>query len=119
MKMEVGDWVQGKTISGEFIFGYVEQCDWLEGIVHVNVVKSDNDESVGRIALANAHRMKKQPEQATTDEGSIRSLIDIALSIQDEAWFMELSGVLKEMAVNGFESKGGSRPHASRLSTYI
>ncbi|WP_091180379.1 IDEAL domain-containing protein [Paenibacillus catalpae] len=119
MNIAVSDWVQGQTISGEFIFGYVEQVDLEQGVVKVYVVKSDNEDSAGRIALGKAHHFRKQAEWSP-DEEDIRSLIDLALAAQDQAWFMELSGQLND-TVEG-DSKARKwlwNNNGSRLSTYI
>ncbi|GLX66797.1 hypothetical protein [Paenibacillus glycanilyticus] len=119
MNIAVSDWVQGQTISGEFIFGYVEQIDLEQGVMKVHVVKSDNEDSAGRIALAKAHHLRKQADWSP-DEDEIRSLVDLALSAQDQAWFMELSGQLKDA------EKGNSKTrkwlwnnNGSRLSHII
>ncbi|SFD54438.1 IDEAL domain-containing protein [Paenibacillus catalpae] len=119
VNIAVSDWVQGQTISGEFIFGYVEQVDLEQGVVKVYVVKSDNEDSAGRIALGKAHHFRKQAEWSP-DEEDIRSLIDLALAAQDQAWFMELSGQLND-TVEG-DSKARKwlwNNNGSRLSTYI
>lgn len=104
MNIAVSDWVQGQTISGEFIFGYVEQIDSEQGVAKVYVVKSDNEDSAGRIALAKPHLLRKQAEWIP-DEDDIRSLIDLALAAQDQAWFMELSGQLKDTAQGDSKSR--------------
>jgi hypothetical protein len=104
MSIAVSDWVQGQTISGEFVFGYVEHIDVEQNVAKVHVVKSDNEDSAGRMALAKVHHLRQQADWAP-DEEDIRSLIDLALEAQDQAWFMELSGQLKDTAQGDSKSR--------------
>lgn len=119
MNFEVSDWVQGQTISGEFIFGYVEQIDLEQGVAKVYVVKSDNEDSAGRIALAKLHHLKQQAHWSPEEE-DLRGLIDLALVTQDQAWFVELSDQLKDTVKGDSKSRSVfSKNNVSRLSTYI
>ncbi|MFF2091094.1 IDEAL domain-containing protein [Paenibacillus sp. NPDC058174] len=119
MKYEVSDWVQGRTVNGEFILGFVEQIDALQGIVKVNVVKSDNEGSIGKPTVVREKWLKKLPEQIEQDEASVRNLIDLALSTWDEAWFMELTEQLNRIETEASQRKGNDAADESRLSAFI
>ncbi|MUT67490.1 IDEAL domain-containing protein [Paenibacillus sp. NEAU-GSW1] len=120
MSIEVSDWVQGKTVHGEFFFGYVEQVDEPKGLVKVNVVKSDNEEAIGKATVVRDAWLKKLPEPSVhSDAASIRNLIDLALSTWDEAWFMELTEQLKTALVDDTYKQRNDREHENRISAII
>ncbi len=95
MEMKVSDWVQGKTTDGELIHGYIETIDVLQGIVTVQVVKSDNEERVGQIVAVRSSWIKRVPDVSLQDAAIAQNLIDMALATWDESWFMELTESLK------------------------
>jgi hypothetical protein len=94
MKFLISDWVQARTDNGELIHGFVETINPAQAIARVFVVKSDNDDSVGKPVVVRENAMKKLPEMAFDTVDDLESLMDIALSTWDEAWFNELSGKL-------------------------
>ena len=44
----VGDWVKGKSVTGELVIGYVEKVQLLQETVKLTVTESDNVHIVGR-----------------------------------------------------------------------
>jgi hypothetical protein len=90
MKVEISDWVQAKTKDGELIHGFVDAVDESQRMANVIVVKSDNEESVGKPIAVREQWLRKLPDYVMEDAGSIQSLIDIALLAKDEQWFHEL-----------------------------
>ncbi|CAM4356782.1 IDEAL domain-containing protein [Paenibacillus alkaliterrae] len=109
MKFNTSDWVQGKTKDGELIHGFIETIDILQGIVTVNVVKSDNEERVGHIVAVRASWIKRVPDTALEDAQLVQNLIDLALATWDEAWFMELTESLKSKELAASEADAQSR----------
>lgn len=91
MNISVSDWVHGRTGDGEMVYGFVETMDVLQGLVALHVVKSDNEERVGRSATVRLATVKPISESASSDLGQAVELIDLALATWDEAWFMELT----------------------------
>jgi hypothetical protein len=89
-----GDWVQGKSRSGELIHGYIVSTDEIKGIIKVNVVESDNENVIGKSIWLQNKFTEKLPETTLMNEGQISSLIDIALLTKDENWFDELTSKL-------------------------
>jgi hypothetical protein len=100
MTFEISDWVKGNTEVGELIQGYIESIHDLQGIIDVNVLRSDNDEIIGTVVHVPQHRLKKLPVISFEEENNVRALIDIALAARDEAWFMELSQTLMSIDRN-------------------
>jgi hypothetical protein len=90
MKVKISDWVQAKTKDGELIHGFVDAVDESQRMANVIVVKSDNEESVGKPIAVREQWLRKLPDYVMEDAGSIQSLIDIALLAKDEQWFHEL-----------------------------
>jgi hypothetical protein len=96
MKMEgrlaprLGDWVSGISPQDERFIGFVESTD-SEGFAKVFVTQSDNTAAIGSTLKASLKQMKTMPESALSEPESIRSLIDIALSTRDLAWFEDLA----------------------------
>ncbi|HWO53478.1 MAG TPA: hypothetical protein VNM49_03675 [Paenibacillus cookii] len=107
MKFEIGDWVQGKTVDGEFIHGYIETLDAQQEIVRVRVVQSDHEEAVGKTVAVRSSWLKQLPAAPLTDRQNLESLIDLALSTWDEAWFDELTGLLEGLSSE--EERGKQR----------
>ncbi|NIK78216.1 hypothetical protein FHS15_003354 [Paenibacillus castaneae] len=110
MKINISDWVRGKTREGELIHGFIESFDILQGIVVVNVVESDNEDIVGKKVAVREQWLKPVPEITLADDMFMLNLIDISLATRDEAWFMELTNYLKS---NGNEAIGAN--HASEI----
>ncbi|MBW7453852.1 IDEAL domain-containing protein [Paenibacillus sepulcri] len=121
MTFEISDWVQANTSNGELIHGYIESMDGQQGIVKLMVVKSDNEEAVGKSITVREHGLKRLPVASFDDVGQILNLIDLALSTHDEAWFTELTAKLKPAEQNAQESRNFPRIHTSftnRLGLY-
>jgi IDEAL domain len=97
LPVKVGDWVKGKTKSGEFIYGYVETIDSSQKIIRVKVMACDNEIVVGKTVETLNHWVKKLPVSPIENEEQIKALIDLALLTKDENWFMELSNKLKQL----------------------
>lgn len=91
MKWSVSDWVHGKTGEGEMVYGFVEDVDFMQGLVTLYVVKSDHEERVGRSVSVRMASVKPVPESATSDIKHSSELIDLALLTRDKGWFMELT----------------------------
>jgi hypothetical protein len=96
-QLEIGDWVKGKSKNGELICGYIEAVDLLQGTVKVNVVACDNEKTIGRTIETLNKWVEKLPISVTDNEEQILYLIDLALSTEDEHWFMELSTKLNSI----------------------
>ena len=92
MRFNVSDWVHGKTVDGEMVYGFVEEVDSVQGIVTLFVVQSDHEERVGRTADVRASTVRKVPDAKPGDSRHVPDLIDLALATRDEAWFRELTG---------------------------
>ncbi|MEH7304532.1 IDEAL domain-containing protein [Neobacillus drentensis] len=93
-RFENGDWVQGRSRDGELIHGYVETVDSHKGMLQVNVVESDNENSIGKSIWIVNKRAEKLPETTGRNESELLALIDLALLFKDEQWFKELSAKL-------------------------
>lgn len=99
-QFETGDWVQGKSNDGELIHGYVEIIDSNKGMVKVNVVESDNVKAIGKSIWVVNKWAKKLPNLTDSNESQLLTLIDLALLIKDEQWFMELTSKLASIKQN-------------------
>jgi hypothetical protein len=115
MKVEISDWVQAKTKDGELIHGFVDAVDESQRMANVIVVKSDNEESVGKPIAVREQWLRKLPDYVMEDAGSIQSLIDIALLAKDEQWFHEL--IKKLQSVQQKVNQGPNNLVAFPLST--
>lgn len=94
MKFEISDWVQARGDNDELIHGFIETINQVHAIARIFVVKSDNEDLVGKPVVVRENAMKKLPEMSFDADEYLESLIDIALSTWDEQWFNELSGKL-------------------------
>jgi hypothetical protein len=94
--LKSGDWIKGKSHDGELLIGYIESLDFSEG-VKVTVVKSDNNEVIGKTITILRKGVKRLPVSKVTNKEQVLFLIDLALSTGDEDWFMELSSKLNSM----------------------
>nr|WP_274855712.1 IDEAL domain-containing protein [Bacillus methanolicus] len=90
-RLESGDWVKGKTRNGELIRGYIESVDYLQGIVKVHVIESDNKKTIGKTVGVLINWVEKLPVSTEINEEQILQLIDLALLTKDEQWFHDLS----------------------------
>jgi uncharacterized protein YpiB (UPF0302 family) len=90
-KLEIGDWVKGKSQNGELIIGYIETIDLLQGITGVTVITSDNKETIGKTIKMLNKWVERLPVSAIDHEEQLLHLIDLALTTGDEDWFIELS----------------------------
>lgn len=97
MRVELGDWVSGRTKDGELLHGYVASIDTYEGTVAIQVVDSDREEAIGRAISVPTGAVHKLPEEAAVREEDLLALIDLALMTRDEAWFAELTGDLLKL----------------------
>jgi hypothetical protein len=86
-----GDWVQGRSREGELIHGFVETVDSIQEIVKVNVVESDNEKMIGKSIWLLNKSAEKLSDLTVSNESQLLSLIDLALLLKDEQWFMDLS----------------------------
>jgi hypothetical protein len=100
MKVKISDWVQAKTKDGELIHGFVDAVDESQRMANVIVVRSDNEDSVGKPIAVREQWLRKLPDYVMEDAGSIQILIDIALLAKDEQWFKELSEKLHSVQQN-------------------
>jgi hypothetical protein len=100
MKVEISDWVQAKTKDGELIHGFVDAVDESQRMANVIVVKSDNEDSVGKPIAVREQWLRKLPDYVMEDVGLIQGLIDIALLAKDEQWFHELTMKLQSVQQN-------------------
>lgn len=105
MKFEISDWVQAKTRNGEFVHGFIESIDGLQGIAKVFVVRSDNEESVGKTTAVLEHWLRELPSAPLEESGAIHNLIDLALMTRDEQWFKELTLQLSAVSKAGGSDK--------------
>jgi uncharacterized protein YpiB (UPF0302 family) len=62
--------------------------------VKVNVVACDNEKTIGKTIEILNKQVEKLPISVADNEEQILHLIDLALLIKDEQWFMELSAKL-------------------------
>ncbi|MCR2805747.1 IDEAL domain-containing protein [Paenibacillus soyae] len=118
MRFNVSDWVHGKTVEGEMVYGFVEAVDSVQGIVTIYVVKSDQEDRVGREVDVRSSTVRKVPD-AKTGDFRVPELIDLALATWDEAWFRELTG---EGGRSTAYSEGGTAtkvPPANRVSRFL
>ncbi|WP_174727836.1 IDEAL domain-containing protein [Mesobacillus harenae] len=95
--LKTGDWVKGKSENGELIIGFIESLDILNGAVRVSVVKSDNEETVGKKILMGNRAVKVIPDSNVSNKEQLLYLVDLALLTGDKEWFFELSSKLNSM----------------------
>ncbi|CAK8584883.1 MULTISPECIES: IDEAL domain-containing protein [Priestia] len=101
--LKTGDWIKGKSRKGELIIGYIESLNISQGVFKVNVITSDNQETVGKTIPILSNQVKSLPVSNVINKEQILFLIDLALSTGDEDWFIELSSKLNSIKqlVNG------------------
>lgn len=92
--LKTGDWVKGNLPDGALIIGYIESLNIPGGVVKVNVITSDNHETIGKTISLSSNRVKSLPVSNVINKEQIQFLIDLALSAGDEEWFIELSSKL-------------------------
>lgn len=109
MDFKISDWVQGKAQGGELIYGFIDSINELDKIVSVYVVKSDNDNIVGKIAAVREHWLKSVPVISLEDTQLMHNLIDMALATRDESWFMELTETLRTIQNSSVQVKEHSK----------
>jgi hypothetical protein len=103
LNVAISDWVVATTSEDELVHGYLEAIAWQHGIAFVHVIASDQDEIVGHQIEVKLSSVKALPVSGLDTEASVRSMIDLALSVRDEQWFLELSTSL--LALQSNESK--------------
>ncbi|MFC3883619.1 IDEAL domain-containing protein [Bacillus songklensis] len=96
-RLEVGDWVKGKSRDGELIHGYIETIDPLQETVTVKVVECDHEEMIGKTIGMLNKGVKKLPVSTASNDEQLSHLIDLALLTRDEEWFMSLSAKLNSL----------------------
>ncbi len=94
-KWNKGDWVKGRTVNGELMYGYIVDFDSDEGTVKVNVVACDRESTVGRTVETLNYLIKPFPILPMNND-QLRSMTDLALITSDRDWFMDLSSKLSE-----------------------
>ncbi|OCT15611.1 hypothetical protein A8709_16220 [Paenibacillus pectinilyticus] len=97
LNVAISDWVVATTSDDEMVHGYVEAIAWQQGIAFVHVIASDQDEIIGHQMEVKLASVKKLPESVMETEADVMNLIDIALSVRDEQWFVELSATLRNL----------------------
>src|SRR4051812_35477701 len=100
LNIAISDWVVATTSEDELVHGYVEAIAWQHGIAFVHVIASDQDEIIGHQIEVKLASVKALPVSGLDTEASVRSMIDLALSLRDEAWFLELSATLRLLLSN-------------------
>jgi hypothetical protein len=121
MRVEISDWVQGSTDNGEFVHGFIESIEDIQGIAKVYVVNSDNEQAIGKMVSVRRSRLKKLPTVSLEDAASILNFIDMALATRDEEWFMELSAKLGSAAPKEVKAERLTSAHftaKNRLGLY-
>lgn len=117
LSIQQGDWVTGTSLEDERIIGFVENVfSDVRPYALVYVTESDRPEAVGTTVQAALSKVGYLPEQGPVTAEDYMSLIDVALSVHDEAWFQELTAGLK--AVKPSDSKSfaaGSTAPRSRV----
>jgi len=107
MRLEISDWVQGKTSEDELIRGFVESIDRVHGIARVNVVQSDHEAAIGTIVGMREQWLKRLEVISMEEQAPLLNFIDMALATRDEEWFAELSeklAAVKQYAGKDVES---------------
>jgi hypothetical protein len=94
-RFKEGDWVSGKSVNDEKFHGYIEGLDIAKGTVRVRITACDNEKSIGRTAEGFTSTLEALPLDILNHQGHLFNLIDIALSVRDKAWFMDLTTQLK------------------------
>lgn len=100
LNIAISDWVVATTSDDEMVHGYVEAIAWQHGIAFVHVIASDQDEIIGHQIEVKLSSVKALPVSGLDTEASVRSMIDLALSLRDEVWFLELSATLLALQSN-------------------
>ncbi|MGM0866560.1 MAG: IDEAL domain-containing protein [Bacillota bacterium] len=95
--LKTGDWIKGKSHSGELIIGYIENLDIQGTTLKAKVVTSDNKTIEGRTIPLLSKQVKKIPEANVKNKEQIQYLIDLALATGDQEWFLELTTKLNSM----------------------
>ncbi|MDU0202400.1 MULTISPECIES: IDEAL domain-containing protein [Paenibacillus] len=114
MNYQISDWVTATTNQDEMLHGYVESMDVLGGLTRIYVIASDRESTIGKVMEVSNQDVKKLPPSSLDIEEQVRSLIDVALAVRDEMWFLELTGKL--LAIQQNESKRSERDHLPSLT---
>jgi hypothetical protein len=104
-RFKEGDWVSGKSVNDEKFHGYIEGLDIVKGTVRVKITACDNESSLGRTAECFLATLEALPLDILNQQGHLFNLIDIALSVRDKAWFMELTTQLLENQLSKTKTK--------------
>lgn len=105
---KVGDWVSGVTRNDEKFHGYVLAFVSGKNAARIHVTASDHDELIGQEIKSELKRMEPIPASGPVTEGNVLNLIDLALSVRDEAWFLELTAQLKKIRSTTSNGKGNT-----------
>ncbi|ARK30185.1 IDEAL domain-containing protein [Halalkalibacter krulwichiae] len=95
--LRVGDWIKGKSRTGELIHGYIDGIELYNTLIRVLILKSDNKNLVGRYMKLDEREVEVQSPITNFNEGELLNLIDMALSTKDERWFYELASKLNKI----------------------
>ena len=95
--LNVTDWVTAKSHNGELIIGFIDRMDSENGLVKVTVATSDNKETIGKTIPISTKSVEKLPMSISASEKELQFLIDLALSTEDEDWFIDLSSRLNSI----------------------
>jgi len=95
--LNISDWIKGSSQNGELIIGFIEKVDSFDGGVRVTVATSDNKETIGKTIQMSLKSVEKLPVSKLANEQELQFLIDLALSTEDEDWFIELSSKLNSI----------------------
>lgn len=93
-KLQIGEWVKGKTKDGEFVYGFIDDYDPSYRIFKVRVMESDNEEIAGQMISIKETNLKRMETTVTYSKQTLLDLIDVALAVKDENWFKELTSQL-------------------------
>ncbi|NOV04623.1 IDEAL domain-containing protein [Paenibacillus planticolens] len=107
MNYQISDWVTATTNQDEMLHGYVESMDVLGGLTRIYVIASDRESAIGKVMEVSNQDVRKLPVSSLDIEEQVKSLIDVALAVRDEMWFLELTGKL--LAIQQSESRRSER----------
>lgn len=101
MNYQISDWVMATTNQDEMLHGYVESIDVLGGMTRIYVIASDRESTIGKVMEVSTQDVKKLPVSSLDLEEQVKSLVDVALAVRDEQWFLELTGKLISIQQHG------------------
>lgn len=105
-KLEVGDWVKGKTRKGTLILGFLVKIKPNNSKVVLKVINSDNKQMIGNLIRLEKRQVSKMESVKKYTINQLEGLIDLALLTKDEKWFMELTTELKKRQEHPLTTSG-------------